>query len=366
MKIGIVGCGNISDIYLKNLTGVFSNVSVYACADLDAAKAENAAKTYGVPHVMTLEEMLACDRIDLILNLTTPKGHYAISKRALCSGKHVYSEKPLALTYAEGKELCQIAAEKGLYIGCAPDTFLGAGIQTCAQLMKSGEIGRPIAATAFMMCHGHENWHPNPAFYYEIGGGPLFDMGPYYITALVRLLGGAASVMAYATKGFAERTVTSEPHKGQKIQVQVDTHVAGLIRFQNGAIATLVMSFDVWKHSMPYIEIYGTDGSLLMPDPNTFGGSVRLATKDAPGDRDVPLVSPYDQNARGIGLSETVLAIAEGRINNASGALALHVLEIMECLIKSAHTGEQVLLESSPSAPIDLDWAAAKGTLKTK
>ena len=189
MKIGLVGCGNISGIYLENLTNVFQNTSFYACADLDAEKAKNAAEKYNISHIMTFEQMLECQDIDIILNLTTPKGHYPISKQALLKGKHVYVEKPLALTYAQGKELIEIARKKGLYIGCSPDTFLGAGIQTCAQLIKDGQIGKPIAATAFMMCHGHESWHPDPEFYYNIGSGPLFDMGPYYITALVRLLG---------------------------------------------------------------------------------------------------------------------------------------------------------------------------------
>ena len=237
MNVGIVGCGNISGIYLKNLTTVFGNVTVYACADLDAAKAKAAQEKYGIPHVMTFDEMLLSDEIETILNLTTPGSHYALSKRALLAGKNVYVEKPLALRYEDGKELVAIAKEKGLYLGCAPDTFLGAGIQTCMRLIGEGAIGRPIAASAFMMCRGHESWHPAPEFYYDIGGGPLLDMGPYYITALVRLLGRAESVMAYGAKAFEERTITSEPKKGTKIPVKVDTHNAGVIRIENGALA---------------------------------------------------------------------------------------------------------------------------------
>lgn len=366
MNIGIVGCGNISDIYLKNLSTLFSNTTIYACADLDEEKVKAATEKYNIPHIMTFEEMLDCDAIDLILNLTTPRTHYALSKQALLKGKHVYSEKPLALTYAEGKELIELAKEKHLYVGCAPDTFLGAGIQTCSQLIQSGRIGKPIAATAFMMCHGHESWHPDPEFYYDIGGGPLFDMGPYYITTLVRLLGRATSVMAYSSKTFEERTITSQPKNGKKIDVKVDTHVAGLIHFENGAIATLVMSFDVWKHSMPNIEIYGATGSLKVPDPNCFDGPVLLAASEHTDYEEIPLISPYQENSRGIGLSETALALEEDRINNASGALALHVLEIMDSLIKSAHQGEMIRLESSPSDTIPLDWNVKTGTLKTK
>lgn len=366
MNIGLVGCGNISGIYLSNLTNLFSNTTFYACADLDAHKAQSAAENYNIPHVMTFEQMLNCDEIEIILNLTTPKSHYEISKQALLNGKHVYIEKPLALTYAQGKELLEIAGEKGLYIGCAPDTFLGAGIQTCSNLIKDGEIGKPVAATAFMMCHGHEGWHPDPEFYYDIGGGPLFDMGPYYITALVRLLGRAQSVMAYGSRAYDERTITSSPKNGQKIKVKVDTHIAGLVRFENGAIATIVMSFDVWSHNMPHIEIYGTDGSMQVPDPNGFCGPVLLAKKGSQSFEDIPLITPYDENSRGIGLSEMVLAIEQKRMNNASGALALHVLEIMEGLVKSAQQDRLIELESRPSDEVALDWKVKKGEIKIK
>jgi predicted dehydrogenase len=366
MNIGLVGCGNISGIYLKNLTTVFGNVKLYACADLDTEKVKAAAEKYQIPHIMTFDEMLQCEEIGLILNLTTPGSHYALSKKALLAGKHVYVEKPLALTYKDGKELLSIANEKGLYIGCAPDTFLGAGIQTCIRLINAGAIGRPVAGAAFMMCRGHEGWHPSPEFYYDIGGGPLFDMGPYYITALVRLLGRAESVMAYGARAFEERTITSEPKKGTKIPVKVDTHNAGVIRFENGAVVTLVTSFDVWKHSMPKIEIYGTEGSLKVPDPNTFGGPVMISTMENKDYTEVPLETPYSENSRGLGLSETVLAAGEGRINNASGALGLHVLEIMEAFVRSGTEGKMIVLESATSDAVALDWAVEKGALKTK
>ena len=360
LHIGIVGCGNISSIYFENLCSRFSNVSVYACADLDESKAKNAAEKYGIPHSMTLEEMLKCEAIDTILNITTPAGHYPICKQALLAGKNIYVEKPFSLTYAQGKELMEIARAKHLRVGCAPDTFMGAGIQTCIELIKDGKIGTPVAGSAFMMCHGHESWHPAPAFYYDIGGGPLFDMGPYYITALVRMLGGAESVFAYGSKAYEERTITSQPKYGQVIPVKVNTHNAGLIKFKNGAIITLVTSFDVWKHSMPNIEIYGTHGSIKVPDPNGFSGPVQMWTVETQEYRDIPVITPFDMNARGIGLSEMALAEEEGRPNCASGELGLHVLEIMEALEKSAKSGKMAMLESSPNETVTPDWNALK------
>lgn len=366
MKIGIVGCGNISDIYLKNLTTVFKNTKVNAVCDIDITKANAQAKKYQIEKVFTLDEMLAEPEIDIILNITTPKSHYEICKKALLAGKHIYVEKPLSVSYTDGKELLSIAKEMGLYIGGAPDTFLGAGLQTAINLIKNGVIGKPVGGAAYMMCPGHESWHPSPEFYYDFGGGPLFDMGPYYITALVQLLGPVKSVFAVGTKAFEERTITSAPKNGQKIPVKVDTHNVGILSFKNGAVVTLVTSFDVVKHSMPNIEIYGTDGSLKVPDPNCFGGSVQLATREENQFTEIPLISKYSDNSRGIGISEMILAISENRINNASGNLALHVLEIMEAFLKSSNSGECVLIESTPSTEIALDWNVEIGEVKTK
>ena len=363
IRVGIVGCGNISGIYLQNLTELFTNVTVYACGDLDGEKARQAAHRWSVPHIMTLEEMLRCDEIDMILNLTTPRTHYKINKLCLEAGKHVYVEKPLALNYEEGKELVALAKEKDLYLGCAPDTFLGADIQTCRSLIQGGFIGKPVAASAFMMCHGHESWHPSPEFYYDLGGGPLFDMGPYYVTALVTLLGEAKSVCAINGKTFQERTITSQPKFSQKIPVKVDTHVAAVIEFKNGAIATLVTSFDVWNHSMPNLEIYGTLGSLKVPDPNGFGGPVACATFEDNTFKEIPLLSLYSDNSRGLGVSDMAACIESGRTHNASGALALHVLEIMTSIIKSGQEGRRIALESTlpPFTPASRE--KAKGVL---
>lgn len=363
LNVGVVGCGTISGIYFSNLKKVFKNVCIYACADLDTEKAKKAAEEWGIEYIMSFEQMLECKEIDVILNLTTPKSHYDVNLKSLKAGKHVYVEKPLALNYEQGKELAEFAKSKGLYLGCAPDTFMGAGIQTCRKIIENGYIGRPVAASAFMMCHGHESWHPSPEFYYDIGGGPLFDMGPYYITALVHLMGDVKSVCAINGKAYSERTITCPPKLGKKIPAIVDTHNAAVIEFKNGAIATLVTSFDVWKHSMPAIEIYGTLGSLKVPDPNSFGGPVECSTFEDFEYKKMPLMGLYTENERGIGLSDMVAGIENGRTNNASGELALHVLEIMESIIKSSESGKRIALESSLPEFLPLNRENTKGTI---
>jgi predicted dehydrogenase len=277
MNIGVIGCGNISGIYLKNLTTLFKNTKVVAVADLVEKKANDIKEAYAIPQVLSTDELLKSKDVDIVLNITTPPFHYEICKKALENGKHVYVEKPLSITYTEAKELVALAESKGLYLGGAPDTFLGAGIQTCKKLIDDGVIGDPVGGVGFMMCRGHENWHPSPEFYYKVGGGPLFDMGPYYITALVTLFGKVKSVFSFAKKTFNERTITSQLKYGQKIDVEVDTHIVGLLNFENGATVSLTTSFDVYAHTMPPIELYGTKGSIKVPDPNQFGGKVEVA-----------------------------------------------------------------------------------------
>ncbi|MBN2558624.1 MAG: Gfo/Idh/MocA family oxidoreductase [Clostridia bacterium] len=344
--VGIVGCGAISGIYLKNLTGLFGNTSVGAVCDLDREKAEKAAGQYGIEKVYTLDEMLADDEIEIIANLTTPKSHYHICKKTLEAGKHVYVEKPLCVEFEEGMELVDIAKGRGLMLASAPDTFLGAGIQTCIDLIDRGRIGRPVAATAYMMCHGHESWHPDPEFYYETGGGPMFDMGPYYLTALVNMIGPVKSVAGMTAMPFAERTITSEKKKGKVIKVEVPTHVCGLMEFQNGAIGSIITSFDVWGHNNPRIEIHGTEGSLSVPDPNTFGGTVKLKTKGSAEWQDMPLAFPYPENARGLGISDMASALAQGTGHRANGDMALHVLELMHGFHIAADTKSHYRLKT--------------------
>ncbi len=335
IKVGVLGCGNISSIYFENLTNTFKNVEVYACSDLVEELAVKAAKEYSIPNVMTFDEMLDDKNIEIVLNITTPQGHFPLTKKALLAGKHVYVEKPLSLTFDEGCELVKIAEENGLLLGGAPDTFMGAGIQTCMKMIQDGVIGETIGANAFMVCHGHESWHPAPEFYYKKGGGPLFDMGPYYLTALVNLMGSVSEVSGMSTRAFSQRTITSEPKNGTVIDVEVPTHVSGLLRFENGAVANILTSFDVWESVLPRIEIYGTKGSLLVPDPNSFGGPVKLALGDGKGYEEVSLTRAYGENSRGIGLSDMAQCIIEGFIPRAGSNLTNHVLEIM-CAIDSS------------------------------
>lgn len=330
LRVGIVGIGKISGIYLQNLTGMFADrVSVVAVADLIKERAEEAAAQHPPMKAMSVDELMKSPEVDLVLNLTIPKSHFDVCLRAVESGKHVYVEKPLCITREEATTLLKTAAKKGVRVGGAPDTFLGAGIQTCRKLIDDGWIGTPVAATAFMMNHGHEHWHPAPEFYYKVGGGPMFDMGPYYLTALVNLLGPVARVCGSAKRSFASRTISSEPLKGSKIDVEVPTHIAGVLDFESGAVGTIITSFDVWSHTMPFIEIYGSEGSLKVPDPNTFGGPVLVKRGRAESWSEVPLLRAYPENSRGLGVADMADAIAEGRPHRASAELTSHVLEVM-------------------------------------
>lgn len=332
INIGVIGCGNISGIYFENLINTFQNTNVFACADINPQAAKDASEKWNVP-VLSVDEIFACADIQIILNLTIPAAHFDLCKRALENGKNVYVEKPLSLTFEQGCELVELAQSKGLLIGCAPDTFLGGGIQTCRKLIDDDFIGEPIGATAFMMCHGHESWHPSPEFYYKNGGGPMFDMGPYYLTALVSLMGNVVEVAGLTNKTFAKRTITSQPKFGEIIEVEVPTYVAGLLRFENGGIGNIITSFDTWNSTLPRIEIYGTKGTVIVPDPNTFGGPVLLSTLDGSGFKEIPLTHIYTDNSRGIGVSDMAQCILDNRTDNrASGQLANHVLEIMSAI----------------------------------
>lgn len=362
-NVGVVGCGCISGIYLTNMTGTFKNLNVYAVADLIEERVTNAQTTYNVAHIMTFEEMCECDEIDIILNITTPKDHYDICKRTLLAGKHSYVEKPLSLSLEEGKELVELAKSKGLLLGGAPDTFLGAGIQTCKKLIDDGFIGDPIGATAFMMCHGHESWHPDPEFYYEQGGGPMFDMGPYYNTALVSLLGSVDTVCGMTKKSFETRTITSEKKHGKIVPVEVDTYVAGTLRFKNDVIATVITTFDVWDSTLPRIEIYGTRGTLIVPDPNTFGGPVMLRTSGETTFKEMPLTHAYADNSRALGLSDMAAHIGEPELHRANCQLTCHVLELMHAYHISSKSGEYYKMTTTCERPKSLSQDLIKGTV---
>lgn len=351
LKIGIIGCGYISSIYMENIPS-FNHLSLVACADLDLERARSQAEQFGIPKVGTVQELLSDPEINLVINLTLPKVHAEVSLQILEAGKHVYVEKPLAISLQEAKLVLDKAQEKGLLVGSAPDTFLGAGIQTALQLIENGDIGVPIGASAFVIGRGHEHWHPNPAFYYEEGGGPLFDMGPYYLTALIALLGPIDRIAGSARISYPERTVLSEPNAGQKIEVLTETHIAGTIDFASGAIGTLTSSFDAFGGStLPPIEIYGSQGTLLVPDPNTFGGPVRLRKKDQEDFTDIPLVSSFQGNERGIGVADMAHAILNGKAHRANGELAYHVLEAMHGFLNSSRDSAYYRMESSCVRP---------------
>lgn len=345
--VGIIGCGVISDIYMQNLSTRFEHVKLIACADLIEEKAKKQSEAYNI-EMLTVEEMLNRDDIKIILNITIPIAHYEICEKAIMAGKHVYVEKPLSLSMEEGKKLLALAHEKKVYIGGAPDTFLGAGIQTCIKLIKDGWIGEVIGANAFMTCHGHESWHADPEFYYKPGAGPMFDMGPYYLTALTKLIGSVVRVGALTTKAFDQRVITSAPKNGEVIDVEVMTHVVSLLEFENGATGQITTSFDVWKAELPRIEIYGTKGTLSVPDPNTFGGPIKLFTPNNKEFVEMPLAFGYSENSRGLGVEQMAKAIVTGSESDfeANGKLTYHVLEIMETILRSGVEGCFLPIES--------------------
>jgi predicted dehydrogenase len=340
VKIGIIGCGNISSAYLRT-AGNFPILDCVAVADLDVDRARAKAEEFGVPKGCTVDELLADPSIEIVVNLTVPQAHHSVSMAVIKAGKHVYNEKPLAVTIAEAREMLDAAKAAGVRIGCAPGTFLGAGLQTCRKLIDDGAIGRPVASTAFMLCHGHESWHPSPEFYYKAGGGPLFDMGPYYLTALISLLGGIKRVSGGAAITEPERTITSQPKNGQKIAVETPDHVAGSIEFASGAIGTIVTSFAIWHAGYPNLQIFGTEGTLTVPDPNSLNGPVFIQ-KAHEGERiEVPLTHAHGERDKwGIGVVEMAYAIRAGRPHRASGDLAFAVLSAMHGILDAAKDGQ--------------------------
>ena len=351
IKTGIIGCGNISGIYLKNLTQLFEVTEVVACADLIKERAISRAQEFGIPKACTVDELISDPDIDIVVNLTTPGVHAEINLAAIQSGKSVYCEKPFAITREDGLRTLDAAAKKGVLAGGAPDTFLGAGLQTCRKIIDDGLIGRTVAATAFMLCHGHEGWHPDPVFYYKTGGGPMFDMGPYYLTALISLMGSVSRVTGSANITFDERKITSQPKYGEIIKVDVPTHVAGILDFSNGAVATIITSFDVWHSQLPRIEIYGSEGTLIVPDPNTFGGPVYLRRHDQKEWSQIPLTHFYSDNSRGLGVADMAYSILTGRGQRASGELAYHVLDIMHGFHDASREGKHINLKSICKRP---------------
>ncbi|MET0529270.1 MAG: Gfo/Idh/MocA family oxidoreductase [Microvirga sp.] len=347
--IGIVGCGNISEAYLKAASH-FAILDIKGVADLKQEAAEARASQFGL-QARSVEELLKDPAVEIIVNLTIPAAHVEVGMKAVEAGKHVHSEKPLGTTTAQAGKLIEAAARRGVRVGCAPDTFLGGSHQTCRKLIDEGAIGRPVAGSAFFMCPGHERWHPSPAFYYAEGGGPMLDMGPYYITALVNLIGPVARVSGSATRARSQRTITSEPLKGTSIPVEVATHVAGTLEFVSGATVSIAMSFDVPKHRHGPIELYGTEASLVVPDPNRFGGKIETARAGQDWSEQPTEHLYAEGNYRIIGVADLAHAIRSGRPHRASGEFAFHVLEVMEAFQSSSDRGTHVSIASRPERP---------------
>lgn len=356
LRVGVVGCGNVSDMYFSN-AAEFADYEITACASLRNNSARAQAKRYGIL-AMSVDNLLADPQIDIVMNLTVPTAHADISVRALKAGKHVYSEKPLATNLADAKKILETAERLGLCVGCAPDTILGPGIQRVKLLMAQQAIGKPILGLATVLSHGMEHWHPNPEFFYQQGGGPILDLGPYYISALVAILGPIATVRSTALVGNATREISAEgPAEGTRFTVNTPTTVNSLMTFANGAEIVLMASWDVWKTEAKPMEIHGQEGSISVPDPNWFGGEIRLARRDRPweiistertlfGKPNFEFLGDFYPNYRGLGLAEMASAIRKGGSYQCSGELGYHVLEVMLGILKSAEDGTVIRLES--------------------
>ena len=374
-RIGVIGCGVISDIYLKTCQR-FEILDVVACASLDDTQSRMKAQQFDIPRIGTPDELIQDPDIDCILNLTIPAAHAAISTRALEAGKHVYSEKPFATTFEDGRKILELAQAKGLYVGNAPDTFLGGRLQTCRKLIDEGAIGRPTGISAFVGTHGVERHHPNPDFYYQDGGGPLLDLGPYYLTALISLFGPVKRACGLAKRTFEKRMIESQPRYGEFMNVEIDTHICGLLEFGSGVIGPLMTSFDVWDSQLPRVEIYGEEGTICIADPdpvdgaNIFGGDVLIKTRETARWNYRPRVEGLDdwdvaenthkfnEDSRGLGLADMAYAVRDGRPHRANGEMAHHVFEVMAGILESARTGEYCVLESAcrKPSPLPMDF----------
>ena len=362
MKVGIIGCGNISQIYFTN-SKKLSAIDLVACSDLDMEKAQGKAEEHEV-EAITLEEMYSHSEIQLIINLTIPAAHYEVGKHCLENGKHVYSEKPFTMTVFEAKELNDLAKSKGLRIGSAPDTFLGGSHQACRRIIEDGYLGTITNGFAFMTCGGHESWHPAPEFYYQPGGGPLWDMGPYYITALINMLGPVKTVQAIGNIAQQHRTCTSESRHGDTIEVNVTTHYTANLQFANDAVITLITSFDVVAGpKLPNIVLNGTEASLQIPDPNGFGGEIKLGNRET-GQQTYPVLYKNCDNARALGVADMADAIENNRPHRCSAELVTHVVEVMESIDKAVETATLIKLETTCKQPAIMPVTKLNGSFE--
>jgi len=359
LGVGIIGCGNISAAYLR-LAPLFKGIEMRAVADINMDAAQARADEYDV-RAETVEGLLAAADIDIVVNLTIPSAHFDVCAKILAAGKHVYSEKPFVLSLEEGSEVKRLANAEGLRVGSAPDTFLGGAHQQARQLIDDGTVGKVTSGTAFVMSHGMEHWHPNPDFFFLPGAGPVLDVGPYYVTNLVQLIGPVSRVVALTATPSKTRTILSEPRHGEEIPVETPTTIHGLLEFENGAVVTLCTSWDVWGHGHTPMELYGGNASLDLPDPNFFGGDLKLTRANADAEavdqweHPFSVVNDGDQaNYRAAGLADMAQAIQEGRPHRCSMELALHAVEVMTGLLKSGETGSFINMTTTCDRPAPL------------
>lgn len=354
LNIGIIGCGNISQVYIENLMK-YDILNVYALSDADIERAKNYAVKYN-KQALTVDELISHPDIDIIVNLTPPKFHASINIAALEHGKHIYCEKPLTIEKEDSLKILKLAEEKGLYVGCAPDTFLGAGLQTARKVIDDGWIGDIIGFSAFVLDSGPESWHPDPESYYQVGAGPLFCLGPYYITALVHLIGPVKRVSCMQKTTYSKRMITSKEKYGQYIDVEIPSYVAALLELENNVIGNFTSSYDIWATQTPNIEIYGTKGTIRVPDPNFFDGPVMIKTYNMNEWKDIPLIYNYGYNARGLGIAEMAHSILKNVKNRANGYLAYHVLDVMHAIDLSAKENKVVQINSHCLQPYPFEF----------
>ncbi len=372
LGVGVIGCGNISTAYFT-LSRLFRGIEMRACADIDMKAAEAQAEKFGL-RAETVDDLLKAPDVDIVVNLTVPAVHYEVSRKILEAGKHVYSEKPFVLSVEEGLALKEIAEKKGLRIGSAPDTFLGGAHQQVRHLIDSGKVGRITSGTCFVMSHGMEHWHPNPDFFFQPGAGPILDVGPYYVTDLIQLIGPVKRVSAFTSVPSPERTITSQPRSGEKIKVATPTTIHSIAEFASGAVVTINASWDVWAHGHAPIELYGEEGTLYVPDPNFFGGDVRYTERAEDVKQKPDWAHPFSKpnqerpggalaNYRAVGLADMALAIGEGRPHRCSMELALHAVDVMTGILRAGETGEVVAMRTSCERPAALTIEDAQAML---
>lgn len=375
LGVGIIGCGNISSAYLR-LAPLFRGIEMKACADINPEASKKQAKAFGV-RSETVDDLLKAKDIDIIVNLTVPAAHFGVAKKIVQAGKHVYSEKPFVLSVKEGKQLTQLAAKKRVRIGSAPDTFLGGSHQLARHLIDAGKLGKITSGTCHVMGHGMEHWHPNPDFFYQPGAGPVLDIGPYYVTNLIQLLGPVKSVMARAITPQKTRTISSKPRRGEKVKVNTPTTIHSLLEFKSGALITMGTSWDVWQHKHSNMELYGADGTIHVPDPNFFGGAIEITKGNKPVKKlpkwDHPFAITNQESSNGAvanyrtaGLADMAMAILERRPHRCAHDLALHAVDVMTSILKAGETGKSITLKTTCKRPAALGPKEARALMVSK